>query len=125
MFFPSEASINRVRVSGPEAVSSVKIGAFQWPLGAAVVRCLARDRVSAVPTGRGWSLGRDAIMFSCGIVTSLNYLLTGWLEFVFAQIYCRCVAEQMVCLPLERTGAIFSAHCMCLFFPKYMYKSNL
>lgn len=65
-------------------------------------------------------------MFSCGTVTSLNYLLTGWLEFVFVQIYPRYIPEQIVCLPLERTQAVFSAHYIYLFSPNiYIYKSNL
>lgn len=51
MFFHTEASINGVQGSGPEAISSVKICAFQWPFGAAVVCCLARVRFSAMPAG--------------------------------------------------------------------------
>lgn len=73
---------------------------------------------SAMPGGWGWRLGRGAVMFSCRTVTSLNYLLTGWLEFVFVQIYWKYIAEQMVCLPAERTEAIFSAHYTYLFFPQ-------
>lgn len=125
MFFPTGASVNGVRVSGPEAISSVKICAFQWPSGAAVVGRLAGVRFCAVPAGRGWSGGweRGAVVVSGRTVTSLNYLLTGWLEFAFVQIYCRYIPEQMVCLPLDRRKAIFSAHYIYLFPPNiYMYK---
>lgn len=117
MFFHTEASISGVQVSGPEAISSVKICAFQWPFGAAVVCCLVRVCFCACRA----RLGRGAVVFSCRTVTSLNYLLTGWPEFVFVQIYCRYIPEQMVCLPLERTEAVFSAHYINLFSPKYMY----
>lgn len=47
MLFPAEASITGVQVSGPEAISSVKIRAFQWPFGAAVVCCWVRVRFCA------------------------------------------------------------------------------
>lgn len=104
VFFHTEASINCVQVSGPEAISSVKICAFQWPFDAAVVCCLAHVHCSAVPVGWGWRLEKGCchvFLQNCKLIK----LFIDWMVWVcvcadLQQVY---FPEQMVCLPLGRT----------------------
>lgn len=77
---------------GPAGISSVKICVFQWPLG----HCgswLAGVALLPCPWG-GACEGAIVIMFLAELVTSLNYLLTGWLEFGSVLIHLQG------CLPL-------------------------
>lgn len=100
-------------MSGPEAISSVKICAFQWPFDAAVV-CLTHVLCSAIPGGEagGWTG-----VLSCFPVTSLNYLLTEWHEFVFVQTEHRYIFQSRCCVCPRKQEVFFPAHCISFFPP--------
>lgn len=67
----------------------------------------------------GWK--RGAVMFSCGSVTSLNYLLTGWYEFVFVQTYSRYIFQSRWCVCLWGEHKVFFLHNVYLFFPPNIF----